>query len=273
MKRTTWCLAAVAGGALLVLLGLGAQAQPRDTVKEIERYREALADGNPAELWEARGEELWKARRGPRQVSLEGCDLGQGPGVVKGAYAALPRHFADVDRVMDLETRLVHCMVTLQGSSAADATRQVFGNGPKRSDLEALVAYVAAGSRGVVMDVPMSHPREREAYALGERIFFFRGGTHDFSCASCHGDPGKRIRLQDLPNLTDPKDARRAYTSWPAYRVSQGEVRTMQWRLFDCFRQQRFPALGFGSEASIALTTFLARNANGGTFNAPAIKR
>jgi sulfur-oxidizing protein SoxA len=47
----------------------------------------------------------------------------------------------------------------------------------------------------------------------------------------------------------------------------------MQWRLYDCFRQQRFPQLEFGSDASIALTVFLARNANGGTFNAPAIKR
>jgi sulfur-oxidizing protein SoxA len=174
---------------------------------------------------------------------------------------------------MDLETRLVHCMVTLQGFTAAEATRQVFGDGAKRSDLEALVAHVVAQSRGVVMDVPMDHPREREAYVLGERIFFFRGGSHDFSCASCHGEPGKRIRLQDLPNLTDPQDARRAYTSWPAYRVSQGELRTMQWRLFDCFRQQRFPALRFGSEASIALTAFLARAANGGTLAAPAIKR
>jgi len=273
MKRIPWWTAALAAGALLALVGLRAQAQPRDAVKEIERYREALAEGNPAELWEARGEGLWKAKRGPRQVSLEGCDLGKGPGVVKGAYATLPRYFADVDRVMDLETRLVHCMVTGQGFTTAEATRQAFGDGAKRSDIEALVAYVTAESKGVVMDVAMNHPREREAYALGERIFFFRGGSHDFSCASCHGESGKRIRLQDLPNLTDAKDAQRAYTSWPAYRVSQGELRTMQWRLFDCFRQQRFPALEFGSEASIALTLFLARNANGGTFNAPAIKR
>ena len=273
MKRITWWTAAIAAGALVGLVGLRAHAQPRDAVKEIERYREALAEGNPAELWEARGEGLWNTKRGPRQVSLEGCDLGKGPGVVKGAYAVLPRYFADVDRVMDLETRLVHCAVTLQGFTAAEATRQLFGDGAKRSDIEALVAYVTAESKGVVMDVPMSHPREREAYALGERIFFFRGGSHDFSCASCHGEPGKRIRLQDLPNLTDPKDAQRAYTSWPAYRVSQGELRTMQWRLFDCFRQQRFPSLEFGSEASIALTMFLATNANGGTFNAPAIKR
>ncbi len=55
--------------------------------------------------------------------------------------------------------------------------------------------------------------------------------------------------------------------------MSQGELRTFQWRLYDCFRQQRFPELEFTSEASIALTMFLARNANGGVFNAPAIKR
>lgn len=108
---------------------------------------------------------------------------------------------------------------------------------------------------------------------MGEKIFFYRGGSHDFACATCHGESDKRIRLQDLPNLLDKKDAQRAYTTWPAYRVSQGELRTFQWRLFDCFRQQRFPALEYGSDASIALTTFLAKNANGAAFNAPALKR
>ena len=42
-------------------------------------------DGNPAELWEARGESLWKEQRGPKHASLERCDIGLGPGVVKGA--------------------------------------------------------------------------------------------------------------------------------------------------------------------------------------------
>jgi sulfur-oxidizing protein SoxA len=273
MKRASWWTAAVAFGALLALAAAGAYAQQSDTVKEIEKYREALADGNPAELWEARGEGLWKTRRGPKTVSLEGCDLGKGPGVVKGAYASLPRYFADADRVMDFETRLVHCMVALQGVTREEATKRPYGNGTERSDIEAITAWVTSESKGARMNVPMDHPKEKAAYALGERIFFFRGGSHDFSCASCHSEPGKRIRLQDLPNLADTKDAQRAYAGWPAYRVSQGELRTMQWRLFDCFRQQRFPALEFGSEASIALTTFLARNANGGVYNAPAIKR
>ncbi len=71
----------------------------------------------------------------------------------------------------------------------------------------------------------------------------------------------------------NPRDAKKAYTAWPAYRVSQGEVRSFQWRLLDCFRQQRFPELEFVSPASIALTMFLAKNSNGGVFDAPSIKR
>ncbi|HVF65772.1 MAG TPA: sulfur oxidation c-type cytochrome SoxA [Casimicrobiaceae bacterium] len=244
-----------------------------NTVEEIEKYRQALQDGNPAELWEARGEGLWTTPRGPKKVSFERCDLGLGPGVVKGAYAKLPRYFADADRVMDLETRLVHCMVALQGYTPEEAKRNPFGSTERKSDIEALVAYVTSESKGVKMDVQLRHAKEREAYALGEKMFYFRGGPHDFSCANCHAADNQRIRLQDLPNLTKPEGAQRGYTTWPAYRVSQGELRTFQWRLYDCFRQQRFPELEFTSDASIALTAFLARNANGAAFNAPAIKR
>ena len=268
-----WSAITVAA-AFAITLAQVAGAQQRTAVEDIARYRELLQDGNPAELWELRGETLWKTKRGPKAASLEQCDLGKGPGVVKGAYAAMPRYFADADRVMDLETRLVHCMVALQRYAQADAKKQPFGNGTdKKSDNEALVAWITSESKGVVMSVALTHPKEQEAYQLGKAMFFHRGGPHDFGCVTCHGDANKRIRLQDLPNMLNPADAQRAYTSWPAYRVSQGELRTFQWRLNDCFRQQRFPELVFTSDASIALTMYLARNANGGTYNAPTIKR
>jgi L-cysteine S-thiosulfotransferase len=266
------CLALVCAAFGAALPAPAASAQG-STADEIAKYRAALQGGNPAELWEARGEDLWKQKRGPKSASLEQCDLGLGPGVVKGAYAQLPRHFADADRVMDLETRLVWCMVTLQGYTEADAKKNPFGSPERKSDIEALVAYVTSESRGVKMNVPLASAKEQEAYRLGEKIFYFRGGTHDFACATCHGEDGKRIRLQDLPNLIGTSGAQLAYTTWPAYRVSQGELRTFQWRLNDCFRQQRFPELEFTSEASIALTLFLARNANGAAYDAPAIKR
>jgi sulfur-oxidizing protein SoxA len=259
------CFAFAAAGAVA--------QQPRSAVEEIERYRAALGDGNPAELWEARGEALWKEKRGPRNASLEQCDLGRGPGVVKGAYTVLPKYFADSDKVEDLESRLVTCMMKLQGFTAEQAKKDPFGGPGKKVPMDALVAYVTSQSRGMKMNVAATHPKEEEAYEIGKKIFFFRGGPHDFACATCHGLDNQRIRLQDLPNLLKPADAQKAYGGWPAYRVSQGEVRTFQWRLYDCFRQQRFPELEFISPASIALTMFLAKNANGGVFDAPSIKR
>src|SRR5690242_3480067 len=173
MRRTL--AAGIAASALAGLIG-AAFAQS-STADEIAKYREALQEGNPAELWEARGEEMWKAPRGPKKVSFATCDLGLGAGVVKGAYAQLPRYFADAGRVMDLETRLVWCMVHQQGYTQADATKDPFGNGSAhRSDIEALAAYVSAQSRGVKMHVPVDEPHVRDMYRLGEKIFYYRGG-------------------------------------------------------------------------------------------------
>jgi sulfur-oxidizing protein SoxA len=261
------------GIAVLCAAAAALAQQPRTAVEEIERYRAALGDGNPAELWEARGEALWKEKRGPKKASLEQCDLGLGPGVVKGAYTVLPKYFKDTDKVEDLESRLVSCMVMLQGFTPEQAKKDPYGSPGKKVPMDALVAYITSESRGMKMNVAASHPKEAEAYELGKKMFFFRGGPHDFACATCHGADNQRIRLQDLPNLTRTEDAQKAYTAWPAYRVSQGEVRSFQWRLYDCFRQQRFPELEFVSPASIALTMFLAKNSNGGSFNAPSIKR
>jgi sulfur-oxidizing protein SoxA len=266
-----------AGSALLLaLMTLNAQAQAPagSTAAEIERYRQMLQDGNPAELTALKGEGLWKARRGSKGASLEQCDLGLGPGKVQGAYARLPRYFADVNQVMDFESRLVHCMVTLQGFDRAQVTRAPYsGEGQPATDIEAITAWVVDESRGATIAVPQSHPMEKAAYERGRQLFYFRGGPYDFSCASCHSADNQRIRLQDLPNLTKTEPAQKAFATWPAYRVSQGALRTMQWRLYDCFRQQRFPELRFTSPASVDLITFLGVNAAGGKMDSPAIKR
>jgi L-cysteine S-thiosulfotransferase len=272
VNRMHWAAVAVAAaGAASAIVALA--QDDRATTKEIERYREALSEDNPAELWEARGEELWKKKAGPKNASLEQCDLGLGPGVVKGAYTVLPKYFADTGQVQDLESRLVTCMVTLQGLTPEEAKKNPFANPGQKVPMDALVAYIAAQSRGMKMNVSLDHPKEREAYEIGRRIFFYRAGPHDFGCVTCHGQDRIRIRLQDLPNLTRNAETQRTYTTWPAYRVSQGEVRSMQWRLNDCFRQARFPQLEYVSPASIALELYLAKNADGGVMNAPSVKR
>ena len=231
-----------------------------------------LADGTPAELFEAKGEELWKTKRGPKNVSLQQCDLGKGPGVVKGVFVELPRWFADTAQVQDLESRLLTCMEKLQGFNAAEIAKTPFGKG-EQVNLEGLAAWISAESRGMKFKLPQAHAEERKNFELGKRAFFFRAGTHDFACASCHSSDGKRIRLQDLPNLTRNPGDGVGFAAWPAYRVSNGEMWGMQLRLNDCFRQQRFPYPGFGSEITIALATYMGVNAQGAKSIAPAIKR
>jgi sulfur-oxidizing protein SoxA len=121
--------------------------------------------------------------------------------------------------------------------------------------------------------VPQSHPKERAAFDRGKTLFYMRAGPYDFACSTCHGVDNQRIRLQDLPNFEKPEPAQRAFGTWPAYRVSQGALRTMQWRINDCFRQQRFPEPTFISQGTIDLITFLGVKAAGGVMDSPAIKR
>jgi L-cysteine S-thiosulfotransferase len=262
---------ALSAAALTISAWVGAQSNPQ---AELEKYRQLLQEGNPADLVSAKGEGLWAQTRGPKAVSLEKCDLGQGPGVVKGAYAKMPRYFSDTDSVMDFESRLVHCMVSLQGFDRAELIKKPFSSeGESATVLEAITAYVVDESRGAIAKVPQTHAKEIASFKRGEKIFYFRGGPYDFSCASCHGVDGQRIRLQDLPNLSKKDQAQKAFATWPAYRVSQGALRTMQWRIYDCFRQQRFPELQYISPASIDLITYLGVKGDGAKMDSPAIKR
>jgi len=259
--------------AFAALAACAALAQAQDSAREIQRYRQMIAEGSPAELFELEGEALWKKPQGPKNVSLEHCDLGEGPGVLKGAYAHLPRYFKDADSVMDLETRLLHCMTTLQGRSREEATRRVFGSADRPSEFESLSAYIAAQSRGVRIAPGMSHPKEKASYELGRALYFHRVGAWDFSCASCHGDEGKRIRMQELPVLYKPEAARPVIATWPAYRVSTSQLVTLQWRMNDCYRQMRTPEPTFASETTVALIHFLTATARGETYHGPGNKR
>ena len=267
MKMHTLLVAAL----MTSVPSVGAWAQ-KSAADGIAEYRAMLADGNPADLFEAKGEGLWKNKRGPKNASLEACDLGKGPGVVKGAFVELPRYFADTKKVQDMESRLLTCMETLQGFNAGEIAKTDFGKG-EQNNVTALTAYISAESRGMKFNLPFNTTAEQTFYEVGKRLFFARGGSHDFSCSSCHGEDGKRIRLQDLPNLTRNPGAGSGFGAWPAYRVSNGQMWGMQLRLNDCYRQQRFPYPLFGSDVTIALAMYLGVNGKGGESIAPAIKR
>lgn len=260
--------------ALAALSTASTTVNAQDSDAEIAKYRASLQDGNPAELWEMRGEALWKTKRGSKNQSLEACDLGKGPGVLDGVYAELPRYFADVGKVMDLEGRLIHCMQTIQGWD----TKPYFNKGAFKSqgagsDMAAIATFIAAKSNGKQFRVDLKHPATKATYKVGEELFWRRGGQFDFSCATCHAEDGKRIRLQGLPNLLKKEGVEAGVGTWPAYRVSQGEVRTLQHRMWDCYWQMRHPDVQYTSEAVTALLTYLNGVGNGTEIKSPYIKR
>ncbi len=264
-------------GPRALLIALMLMASPISAQNEANGLavgRQMLAEDNPGELWVQRGQRLFFEKRGPKGVSLERCDLGLGPGRLDGAYAQLPRYFRDTNRVQDLESRLLTCMVELQGFKREAVVADRFGTLDKDSDMEALVSFIGSKSNGVKMNVPLAHASERETYKIGEYIFHRRSGPLDFSCATCHSDEGKRIRLQELPNMTDPKQVQLVVgTGWPAYRGTQASVRTMQHRLYDCNWQMRLPDLGYASDMSVALTSYLNARGNGAVIQLPGVRR
>ncbi len=225
---------------------------------------------NPA-LWTIEeGAELFHTPRGPKNVSLEACDFGKGPGVLEGAYVELPRYFADTGKVMDLETRLLHCMTTLQGFPPDDpAIKERHGSS---SDHMRLQSYIAAQSNGMPWNPPLKHPLETAMRDAGEVIFHRRSGPHDFNCATCHGEQGKRIRASVLPYAGNPAEWTKAI-SWPAFRVGQDNVRSSQHRLRGCFWQMRYPMLVQGSDLSIAMLSFWTDMARGQPAIIPDMKR
>ena len=270
--RSLLATAALAALALHSAAALAQSQPPKSAADSIAEYRAMLADGNPAELFEAKGEDLWGQARGPKNASLQKCDLGLGPGVVKGAWVQLPRYFADTGRVQDLESRLLSCMQSLQGLDAAEIAKTPFGKG-EMHNLEALSAWISGESRGLKFNLPQAHPQEKRMYEMGKRAFHYRAGPMDFACATCHGQADIRIRLQDLPDLRSNPGDGVGFAAWPAYRVSSGQMWSMQHRLNDCYRQQRFPYPGYASDVTIALGVYMGVNAQGAVAAAPAIKR
>ena len=236
--------------------------------------RKMLMEDNPGELWIDQGKKLFHDRRGPKNASLELCDFGLGAGKLEGASVQLPRYFADTGKVQDLESRLITCMVNLQGFNREELIKRAISpGGSKGSEIEALALYITSRSNGMKMNVTLDHPKEREMYKAGEYLFYRRSGQTDFACVQCHGESNKRIRLQDLINMTDKKQIQDVVSTWPAYRGAHFVVRTMQWRLYDCFWQMRLPELKYESDTSIALTTYLHYQGNGAVIRVPGFKR
>jgi sulfur-oxidizing protein SoxA len=164
-------------------------------------------------------------------------------------------------------------MVEKQGFSFDEIAKKPFADSNSTPDITNLVTYVATHSKNMKIAVPLDDPKVREAFETGKAIAAYRAGPYDFSCNTCHGGEGKRIRMQQLPNISVPQGAIKGVQGWPGYRMTGGVMLTHQWRMNDCFRQQRFPPPKYASDAVADLLTYMIGTANGLEYKGPGIKR
>lgn len=234
------------------------------------RVDESLANGaNPGVFTIDTGEALFLKVGGPNKKNLSTCDFGLGAGVLKGAYAQMPRYFKDTNRVQTLEGRLMTCMETIQGYSKAEVKKLFLMPEYKTSgeedstgsDLAAIATYVAAQSNGQPFDVKIDSKPMEKSYHLGEYMFFHRWGEMDLNCATCHGYNGRTVRGVPLANLLDTHTAGMIETAFPAYVIKDGTMRTQWWRNERCVMAMRLPWIENGSELDAALTLFLRTQA------------
>lgn len=254
------------GAAVLALFSLLVLAQEEDDpAKEAEKQKKQLLEQSggilPSDLFVAQGEQLFKAKRGPRNASLEACDFGRGSGKLEGVVGRLPRYFFDTRRVEDLDSRIRSCMVRLQGFRPEEI---------RRSEVVAIAFYLSSLSNEQPINVRPLMPQERQLYALGEQLFWVRAGPRDMGCATCHVTyVGRRAGVLPYSDVV----AGRVAKHWPAFRYSNDQAWTMADRIRACYANLSMPAPDFYSDPIIALSLYMAVQANGAKMDLPGFLR
>ncbi|MCK7475450.1 MAG: hypothetical protein MZV49_22720 [Rhodopseudomonas palustris] len=143
-------------------------------------------------------------------------DLGLGAGKLEGAYAKLPRYFADADRVMDLEQRLPWCLDKPQALDTKDVIARRFSAPGRASDMRDLVAFIANMpiEHGMKIEPQLSHPKEKEMAAVGEEMFYRRGGVRGFCLRYLSRRRGQEAHPLCSNCRTSPSRARRPRKRW-----------------------------------------------------------
>jgi len=245
--------------ALVTVLAMAALAQParRSGFDEMAPALRAMQQddaANPAMLWVAEGEALWRQPAGPANKACADCH-GDARASMRGVAARYPAFDAQGSAPIDLAGRIQHCRTDRQGASPW----------PRESEaLLAITAYVGLQSRGLPV-APPDDPRLNAFVAAGEALYRERRGQLDLSCAQCHdANAGRRLAGSVIPQGHP--------TGYPIYRLEWQGMGSLQRRLRNCMVGVRSEPFAYGAPEYIALELFLMRRAAGMTVETPAVR-
>jgi L-cysteine S-thiosulfotransferase len=250
-------------GLLLALGAVLAQAQslaqsPRSGLEfQSEDVRRLQRDdfANPGMLAAARGESLWRQRRGAADKSCADCH-GDAARSMRGVAARTPGWDNRLGRVSTLEARIGTCMDREQRASVPP---------PESAESLGLLAYVALQSRGMPLQVDIDGPAA-PTWERGRELFMTRIGQMNLACRHCHDAKAGRTLLAESISQGHP-------AAWPAYRLEWQSMGTLERRLRACFLGVRAEMPGYRSDDLLALQFYLAWRARGLALEAPGVRR
>jgi sulfur-oxidizing protein SoxA len=274
---------AVTAAALAVLIGapLAAQATPEQDLKAFREFFMKRFPGVPLNEFgngvyaiDADARSSWEAIEEfpPYEDELEhGKKLFETPfangktyaGCFKNGGKGIRQNYPYFDpksgKVKTLEAEINECRV-------ANGEKPLPG---KKGDIADISAYMASTSKGKKFNIKVPNdPRALAWYEKGKEQFYAKRGQLNMACADCHQyNAGNRIRADVLsPAIGHP-------THFPAYRLSWGDLGTLQRRYGGCNEQVRAKAFKDQGPEYTALEYFESYMSNGIAINGPSTRK
>lgn len=219
------------------------------------------AEDNPGEIYLVKGEGHFSELGG----SLEdfASFLGTNEEKLGEVVATFPRYVEKLKSVVSLD----------QAIQGYFSLKNIKAPALKSDDMANLTLYIRAEANELPVAIDTSDKRVLAYVKKGEEVYKMPRGKRGLACYSCHTPQmvGMRLRMQELP---DPNDSTtKAAATWPAYRMMQSRIVTLQTRMQQCMKNSAQAVIPHGSEEIVALEAYLTSEVKGEEIAVPGLKR
>lgn len=247
---------------LICLTLLGANAEEKLSMSDGDKAMYAeLVENNPAEMEIAEGEQLFSDLIGmagyAKMLGVKEKDLPK-------TIAGFPRYIESAKKVVTLSQSIQ--------MAAAEVGKPV--PALKSKEMVKMTGYVKSIANGQKTSIDVkANKHMAEMFKLGQQVFEERRGGRGLSCNNCHSADivGSRLRMQPLPDLGAKETA--AAGTWPAYRMTQSQMVTLDKRMQQCMKNALLAEIPLGSREIVALEVYVTNKTKGNTIIIPSVKR
>lgn len=247
---------------LICLAFLGANAEEKLSMSDTDKAMYAeLVENNPAEMEIAEGEQLFTALIGTAGYAK----------ILGVKEKDLPKTIAGFPRYVESAKKVVTLSQSIQ-MAAAEVGKPI--PALKSKEMVKMTGFVKSLANGQKTSIDIkANKHMAEMFKLGQAVFEERRGGRGLSCNNCHSADivGQRLRMQPLPDLGAKETA--AAGTWPAYRMTQSQMVTLDTRMQQCMKNALLAEIPLGSREIVALEVYVTNKTKGNTITIPSVKR